>query len=178
MNAWPDDRRGHSHSLECPWDLNKSSMASDAEFVMDTFSSALKSAGSPAVKDKACRPAEREMLGDDVPVGVVGELEDQMALAGQGADQPARQVRIVARYERGKRGFGIGFPIVGAGARVQQDQCRGAPPGRYLRCRDVIGRRPRCASTERCCAAARALVAPPTSVTSPVERTSVIWARS
>ena len=49
---------------------------------------------------KAGRPGDREMRGDDVPVCVIAQLEDEGASARHESDQTARQYRIVTGYEQ------------------------------------------------------------------------------
>ena len=89
---------------------------------------------------KLVAPRDGELLGDNVPIGVIAKLEHDMALARHGLEQRSGQFRIVARYERGKSHFRIGLPIVGARTDVQQDQRPGGRTGRYVHDRDVVAK--------------------------------------
>jgi hypothetical protein len=91
--------------------------------------------------EEAGGPADRKAFGDDVAIVIAGELEHDIAAGRHGAEQPSRQVRMIARYERGVCRLRIGFSIVDACGRIQENQCRRIRSIGNLRDRNVLGER-------------------------------------
>ena len=69
--------------------------------------------------EEARGPADRKALGNDVAVAITGKLEHDIAASRHLIEQPARQARVVARYQCGEGRLRIGLAIVGACARIQ-----------------------------------------------------------
>src|ERR1044072_4496706 len=61
--------------------------------------------------EEARGPADREAFGDDGPIALAGELEYDTGVSRHGVEQPAREARMVARYERGESCLRISLPV-------------------------------------------------------------------